>query len=77
MKSTVEEIRSRFDADVERFSNLETGQSATMDAQVALELIARAAHAVTPDAKRMLDIGCGGAILRSGSSRLLWCPTSR
>jgi hypothetical protein len=24
-KSTVEEIRTRFDADVERFSNLETG----------------------------------------------------
>ena len=29
MKSTVDEIRLRFDADVERFSNLETGQSAT------------------------------------------------
>jgi len=27
MKSTVDEIRQRFDADVERFSNLETGQS--------------------------------------------------
>jgi len=26
MKSTVDEIRQRFDADVERFSNLETGQ---------------------------------------------------
>ncbi len=25
MKSTVDEIRQRFDADVERFSNLETG----------------------------------------------------
>src|SRR5687768_11443821 len=32
MKSTVDEIRRRFDADVERFSNLETGQSATLDA---------------------------------------------
>ncbi|MGI6419673.1 MAG: hypothetical protein ACOX1P_28900 [Thermoguttaceae bacterium] len=31
-KSTVDEIRQRFDADVERFSNLETGQSATIDA---------------------------------------------
>jgi tRNA (cmo5U34)-methyltransferase len=30
MKSTVDEIRQRFDADVERFSNLETGQSATL-----------------------------------------------
>lgn len=28
MKSTVEQIRERFDHDVERFSNLETGQSA-------------------------------------------------
>ncbi len=26
MKSTVEQIRLRFDRDVERFSNLETGQ---------------------------------------------------
>jgi tRNA (cmo5U34)-methyltransferase len=29
-KSTIEEIRQRFDGDVERFSNLETGQSATI-----------------------------------------------
>jgi tRNA (cmo5U34)-methyltransferase len=29
-KSTVEEIRARFDHDVERFSNLETGQAATI-----------------------------------------------
>jgi hypothetical protein len=32
-KSTLEEIRQRFDADVERFSNLETGQVATIDAR--------------------------------------------
>ena len=31
-KSTMEQIRARFDRDVERFSNLETGQSATVDA---------------------------------------------
>jgi len=30
MKSTVDEIRQRFVTDVERFSNLETGQSATV-----------------------------------------------
>ena len=58
-KSTVEEIRRRFDGDVERFSNLETGQTATMDATVALELIARAAAAVCPNAESLLDIGCG------------------
>jgi tRNA (cmo5U34)-methyltransferase len=58
-KSTAEEIRRRFDADVERFSNLETGQSATVDAPLSLELIARAAAGVRPDASTLLDIGCG------------------
>jgi tRNA (cmo5U34)-methyltransferase len=58
-KSTVEEIRARFDADVERFSNLETGQTATMDAALALELIAQTAAAVTPGARHVLDLGCG------------------
>jgi tRNA (cmo5U34)-methyltransferase len=59
MKSTVEEIRSRFDADVERFSNLETGQSATVDAPLALALVAETAAAVTPHARNLLDVGCG------------------
>lgn len=58
-KSTVEQIRRRFDKDVERFSNLETGQSATIDAPLVLDLIAKAATAANPDAKRLLDIGCG------------------
>ncbi len=59
MKSTVAQIRQRFDADVERFSNLETGQSATIDAPLVLELITQAAAAVTPQATSVLDIGCG------------------
>src|SRR5215467_1253087 len=59
MKSTVEEIRRRFDADVERFSNLETGQSATIDAPLAMTLVAEAAAAVTPAAKHVIDVGCG------------------
>ncbi|CAK9013709.1 Carboxy-S-adenosyl-L-methionine synthase (Cx-SAM synthase) [Durusdinium trenchii] len=59
MKSTVEEVRSRFDSDVERFSSLETGQSATIDAPLALELIAEAAWATTPNGQRVLDLGCG------------------
>jgi tRNA (cmo5U34)-methyltransferase len=58
-KSTREEIRRRFDADVERFSNLETGQSATIDAPLSLELIARVASGVRPEASALLDIGCG------------------
>lgn len=59
MKSTVEEIRARFDADVERFSNLETGQTAAIDGALALELITDAAAASTPGAKTLLDVGCG------------------
>lgn len=58
-KSTVDEIRDRFDADVERFSNLETGQSATVDAPLVLELITSAAAVVNPTAASALDIGCG------------------
>jgi tRNA (cmo5U34)-methyltransferase len=59
MKSTVEEIRERFDADVERFSNLETGQTATVDAPLAMALVTKAAARCTPGARRVLDVGCG------------------
>jgi tRNA (cmo5U34)-methyltransferase len=59
VKSTVDEIRTRFDNDVERFSNLETGQKATIDAPLAMELITAAAAACNPTAKAVLDIGCG------------------
>ena len=58
-KSTLDEIRLRFDGDVDRFSNLETGQSATIDAPLAMELITQAAFHATTDIKRVLDIGCG------------------
>lgn len=58
-KSSNEEIKNRFDKDVARFSNLETGQQATIDAPLAMELITQAAVAVNPKAKRLLDIGCG------------------
>ncbi|WP_145259791.1 class I SAM-dependent methyltransferase [Calycomorphotria hydatis] len=59
-KSTTDEIRERFDNDVERFSQLETGQSATMDAPLVMELITSAAVATTSPIRRVLDIGCGG-----------------
>ena len=58
-KASVDEIRARFDADVERFSNLETGQTATQDAALVLEMIAASARRVTPEAKALLDLGCG------------------
>src|SRR5437899_5264202 len=58
-KSTVEEIRQRFDADVERFSKLETGQQAAMDAPIILDVVARsAAYHVRPRGT-LLDLGCG------------------
>ena len=53
------QIRERFDGDVERFSNLETGQSATIDAPLSLALIAEAAARVTRGATSLLDVGCG------------------
>ncbi len=59
MKSTVEQIRQRFDQDVERFSQLNTGQSATMDAPLVLDLVTQAAAATTPGAASVLDVGCG------------------
>jgi tRNA (cmo5U34)-methyltransferase len=59
MKSTTDEIRKRFDNDVDRFSNLETGQAATIDAPLAMELITQAAVSCTSRIRRILDIGCG------------------
>ena len=56
-KSTLEEIKYRFDNDVARFSNLEMGQSSTIDAPLAMELIAQAAAKSIPDIRRVLDIG--------------------
>ncbi len=58
-KSSVDDIRARFDQDVERFSNLQTGQSATIDAPLAMELITQAAHAASKPIRRVLDLGCG------------------
>lgn len=58
-KSTVEEIRERFDHDVERFSNLETGQAAALDSPLHMDLLTSAAFSVTPHASHILDLGCG------------------
>ncbi len=58
-KSSIAEIRHRFDNDVERFSNLETGQTATIDAPLAMDLITQGAISATPNIRRVLDIGCG------------------
>ena len=58
-KSTVAEIRERFDHEVERFSNLEIGQTTTIDSPLMLELVTLAAAANNPHATHILDVGCG------------------
>ncbi|UUW08794.1 class I SAM-dependent methyltransferase [Flavobacterium plurextorum] len=58
-KSTTAEIKERFDNDVERFSNLETGQLSTIDAKISLELITETSKRIVPSATHVLDIGCG------------------
>ncbi|MCX2496082.1 class I SAM-dependent methyltransferase [Pedobacter sp. PF22-3] len=58
-KATNEEIKTRFDSDVERFSNLESGQQTTIDAPLTMELCTEAAKYINPNAKELLDIGCG------------------
>lgn len=58
-KSSVEEIKKRFDNDIERFSDLEIGQQAVVDAPVMLELISKLAVSIKPDAEHLLDIGAG------------------
>ena len=57
---SVDEIRARFDADVERFSKLDVGQDDQSDAALQLDLVARAALAATHRPRRLLDVGCGG-----------------
>ena len=58
-KSTVQEIKERFDNDVERFANLTTGQVSTIDADISLDLITEAAKTIKPNAINVLDLGCG------------------
>jgi tRNA (cmo5U34)-methyltransferase len=62
-KSTVDEIRTRFDNDVERFSSLETGQQALPDATLVLELISRSAQTHLQQGDKVLDLGCGAGNL--------------
>jgi tRNA (cmo5U34)-methyltransferase len=38
-KATLDEIRIRFDNDVEKFSNLDIGQASLVDAKLSLEIV--------------------------------------
>jgi len=61
-KSSVDQIRARFDQDVERFSNLEIGQTTTVDSPLMLELVIQAAAANNPAAAHLLDVAAVPAI---------------
>ncbi|WP_293932085.1 class I SAM-dependent methyltransferase [Sphingobacterium sp. UBA6645] len=58
-KSTLQEIEERFDNDVERFSNLETGQATMLDSAFNLDLITDCIQQYYPTLSSVLDIGCG------------------
>lgn len=58
-KISIEELEKQFDADVERYSNEQTGQTTAVDAALVLSLIEESVARLCPDAKRMCDIGCG------------------
>ncbi|HUZ59543.1 MAG TPA: class I SAM-dependent methyltransferase [Hanamia sp.] len=58
-KSSNSEIRDRFDKDVERFSNLQTGQQSTIDAEISSELLTESAKRIKSKPGNLLDIGCG------------------
>jgi tRNA (cmo5U34)-methyltransferase len=58
-KATNKEIRERFDNDVDRFSNIETGQKTTIDAPLTMDLCTEAAKYANSNATELLDIGCG------------------
>ena len=59
-KSSPETIRRNFDQQVERFSNIETGQTTAIDSPLCMELVARSAQMLNPDAESIMDLGCGG-----------------
>ena len=58
-KATVDEIRTRFDNDVKRFSNLNIGQDSLVDAKLSLEIVTESAKRIVPNAVNLLDVGSG------------------
>jgi tRNA (cmo5U34)-methyltransferase len=58
-KISIEELRHQFDGEVERFSNEQTGQTSAVDAPLVLAMFEESIARMYPNARRMLDIGCG------------------
>lgn len=59
-KSTVEEIEKKFDNEVYKYENLDKGQLSAMDSVHIMNTVSGMAGAIQPNAKELLDIGCGG-----------------
>ena len=59
MDSAKENLSSYFDTQVERFSNLVTGQQSIIDAPIMLKELASTTKILNPNARNILDIGCG------------------
>lgn len=60
LKSSPETIRRNFDQQVDRFSNIETGQTTAIDSPLCMELVSRSAQLLNPGAQSIMDLGCGG-----------------
>ena len=58
-KISADEIRRRFDQDVERFSDETTGQRSIVDAPLVLQMVEDTIAAIHPMAETLCDIGCG------------------
>jgi tRNA (cmo5U34)-methyltransferase len=58
-KATVDEIRTRFDNDVERFSTLDSGHISFVDSKISLEIITETAKRLVHNAINLLDVGSG------------------
>ncbi|MDA3927761.1 MAG: methyltransferase domain-containing protein [Prolixibacteraceae bacterium] len=59
-KSSVEEIRSKFDQLADQYTNIEKGQDTALDSPLCMELISKAASIYNPNAHAIMDLGCGG-----------------
>lgn len=58
-KYSTEDIRKKFDKLVDKYSNLETGQTSAIDSYLIMDIISEVAFVINPNANNILDLGCG------------------
>lgn len=76
-KSTPAEIEARFDADVERFSELAAGQATIPGSALAQDLLVSVAVLHDPAPESVLDLGCGAGNLTLRLLAQLHSPPER